>query len=140
MIDEAEGATGPSLLLQVLLQEFAGDGLNVERPEIRDEVFADAVPGSGRGGELPFPAGWREKHVANPFRHGPGAAARLPGMEVNGLEQMIGDPTAARRRDAVARVGSTPGGIRRPDGGFRSGSDRSRRSADADRSGITIPG
>ena len=57
MIDEAEGTTGGSLLFQVLLQEFAGDGLNVERPQIGDEVFADAVPGGGSGGELPFPAG-----------------------------------------------------------------------------------
>jgi len=56
MIDEAERATGGSLLFQVLLQEFAGDGPNFERPEIGDEVFADAVPGGGGGGQLPFPA------------------------------------------------------------------------------------
>ena len=87
MIHEAEGATGGSFLFQVALQEFAGDGRNVERPEIGDEVFADAVPGGGRGGELPFPAAQREKHVANPIRHGPGAGDRLSGMEIDGLEQ-----------------------------------------------------
>src|SRR6516165_8052232 len=87
MIDEAEGATGGGLLFQVLLQEFAGDGLNLERSEIGDEVFADPVPGGGSGGELPFPAAQRKEHVANPFRNGPVAGDPLAGMDVDGLKQ-----------------------------------------------------
>src|SRR2546425_1277965 len=87
MIDEAEGAIRGSLLFQVLLQKFAGDGLNLKRPEIRNEMFADPVPGGGRGGELPFPAAQREKHIANPIRNSPGATDSLPGMEVDGLKQ-----------------------------------------------------
>jgi len=87
MIDEAEGATGGSLLFQVLLQQFAGDGLNLQRPEIRNEVFADPVPGGGCGGELPLPAAQWEKHVTNPFRNSPGAADPLSGMDVDGLKK-----------------------------------------------------
>src|SRR2546427_12912685 len=87
MIDDAEGATGGSLLFQVALQDFAGDGLNVERPEIRDEVFADPVPGGGSGGQLPFPAAQREKHVTNPFRNRPGAGGPLSAMEVAGRNE-----------------------------------------------------
>src|SRR5213594_3688234 len=87
MIDEAEGATSGSLLFQVALEKFAGDGLNLQRPEIRDEVFADAVPGGGSRRELPFPAAEREKHVANPFGNSPVAGEPVPGMDVDRLKQ-----------------------------------------------------
>jgi hypothetical protein len=36
---------------KIALQEFAGYGGNVERPEIGDEVFSGPVAGRGSGGQ-----------------------------------------------------------------------------------------
>ena len=50
-------------------------------------MFADPVPGGGSGGEFPFPAAQREKHVTNPFRNRPVAGDPLSGMDVDELKQ-----------------------------------------------------
>ena len=87
MVDETEGVTPGGLLFQILLQAIARDGCNLERTEIGEDVFVDAIA-SGRGsGKLPVATAEGKKAIANPIGESPDPWEDLTGMGIDGLEE-----------------------------------------------------
>ena len=89
MVDETEGVTPGGLLFQILLQAIARDGCNLERTEIGEDVFVDAIAGGRGSGKLPMAAAEGKKAIANPIGESPEPQPweNLTGMGIDGLEQ-----------------------------------------------------
>jgi len=86
VIDDTEGTTRSGFLVQILLEPIAADRLNLQRAEIGDEMFADAIPGGGGGGEFPFAAAEGKKNIANPIPKSPDARDGFTRLRIDRLQ------------------------------------------------------
>src|SRR5262245_118047 len=87
MVDQTEGVTLGGFLFQILLQAMARDGWHLQRTEIGEDVFADAIARGRGGGEFPLAAAEGKKAIANPIGESPDAWEDLTGIGIDGLEE-----------------------------------------------------